>query len=59
MIKKKVCLILGGSGLIGNEISKFFLKKNYFSIVLDIKKPQKNSSSLFIKTNLTKKKNKK
>lgn len=53
MIKKKICLILGGSGLIGNEISKFFLKKNYFSIVLDIKKPKKNTSSLFIKTNLT------
>ncbi len=53
MIKKKVCLILGGSGLVGNEISKFFLKRNYFSIILDVKKPQKNTSSLFIKTDLT------
>tara|TARA_B100000989_G_scaffold299062_1_gene292751 strand:- start:12192 stop:12911 length:720 start_codon:yes stop_codon:yes gene_type:complete len=53
MIKKKVCLILGGSGLIGNEVSKFFLKKDYFSIILDIKKPKKNTSSLFVKTDFT------
>lgn len=53
MIKKKICLILGGSGLIGNEISKFFLKKNYFPIVLDMRKPRKNTSFLFIKTDLT------
>ena len=52
MIKKKICLILGGSGLIGNEFLNFF-KKNYFPIVLDMRKPRKNTSFLFIKTDLT------
>ena len=52
MINKKICLILGGSGLIGNKISYFLLKKNYFVINLDLKKSRPNTSSLFIKTNL-------
>tara|TARA_B100001057_G_scaffold15458_1_gene14686 strand:+ start:523 stop:1245 length:723 start_codon:yes stop_codon:yes gene_type:complete len=51
-IKKKVCLILGGSGLVGNEISQKFIKNNYYLIIADIKKPKKKNYDLFIKSNL-------
>ena len=56
-IKKKVCLILGGSGLIGTEISQKFTKNNYYLLIVDIKKPKKNNYDLFIKSDLMNSKN--
>ena len=49
MIKKNI-LIIGGSGLIGSQLVKFFSKKNNV-FNLDIK--QKRDNSLFYKSDVT------
>ena len=37
-MKKKLALIIGGSGLIGTEVVKLLIKKNIAVVNLDLKK---------------------
>ena len=52
----KVCVILGGSGLIGESISKKFFSENDYTIVIDKYKPKENICDLFIKADCSKEK---
>ena len=61
MKKNPICLITGSSGLVGSEVSNFFLKKNFTVIGIDNNYRKfffgKTASTNKIKQNLSKKKN--
>ena len=60
MNDNKIILLIGSSGLIGSNITNFLIKKKYFIICADLKKPKidkkKNDNISFIKTDVTKEK---
>ena len=49
---KKNLIIIGGSGLIGSQLIRYFSKKNYEVINVDIK--NKISKNIFYKSDITK-----